>query len=340
MPLYILDENKLMQIKHDEYKGEIELQDLILENSQIVLNPISGDEEAYVKVKEFSVEGKSIDILIISKRGNVYIIETKLYRNSRYREAVAQVLEYASLLYRESNRNMEKLMENLGLDPEVGDELIDTIQENLENGNYNLVVVMDQIPEEFKHVMEFMNTKPGFELYALEVREYLSEKFQEGALLEIELYGKTERKTGPVRVHWAIQDISKEIDMIQDEVAKSVYQEIFRYIMEKQREYPEEVNIKIGTGKTPSFGVAFNKLGGRMLLRWAIEEGFYMQIFFDMADKSKEWQINLLKTIAEKLRQAGINLPSDYLSREPGFNFNIWGSRFNTIKEIIGQILS
>ena len=327
-----------MRVYYDEYKGEVELQDLILENPQIVLNPLD-DDEAYIRIKEFGIGGKSIDILLISKRGNTYIIETKLYKNPKYRESIAQVLEYASLLYKESNREIERLMKALGLDPEAGDELTNIIQENLENGNYNLIIAMDHMPEDLKQLLEFVNTKPGFKLYILEIKECLIKDIENKKFLEIELYGKTERQSRPIRVRWTIDDIEKEISKIQDKEVREVYEKILGFIKEKERSYPGEVNVKLGTGKTPTFGIAFNKLGGRMLFKWTIKEGYDMQIYFDMAEKKEEWQLNLLTLIAERLSKLNMTLPQDYLNKEPSFAFKDWSDNIDDILKIIDEIV-
>ena len=87
-----------------------------MKNPQIVINLLdNNDYEAYIGKKEFSIEGKSVDVIFAAKRGNIYIIETKLYKNLRYREAVTQVLEYASLIYKAANSDIDRLINELGL---------------------------------------------------------------------------------------------------------------------------------------------------------------------------------------------------------------------------------
>ena len=89
--------------------------------------------------------------------------------------------------------------------------MTNVIEENLENGNYILIVVMDHIPDEFKHIMDFISIKEGFKVYALEVKEYFKSEKEGNRILEIELYGRTERKARSTRVYWTLEDVKRSL---------------------------------------------------------------------------------------------------------------------------------
>lgn len=63
--------------------------------------------------REFGISSGSIDLLGIENEGYIYIIETKLYRSSERREALAQAIEYASSLWSEYSHNPESFIDKL-----------------------------------------------------------------------------------------------------------------------------------------------------------------------------------------------------------------------------------
>ncbi|MBK7447808.1 MAG: hypothetical protein IPJ45_17645 [Ignavibacteria bacterium] len=54
----------------------------------------------FVVAREFRTDSGSIDALAIDKDGDLYVIETKLFRNSDKRTVVAQALDYGASLWR------------------------------------------------------------------------------------------------------------------------------------------------------------------------------------------------------------------------------------------------
>ena len=76
------------------------LQDYILNNSEALpLGELRDDLQFLVVAREFSTAVGPIDAVGIDDRGEVYLIETKLYRNADKRRVLAQVLDYGAALW-------------------------------------------------------------------------------------------------------------------------------------------------------------------------------------------------------------------------------------------------
>ena len=90
------------------------LQEYIYNNPEVLpLEQI--DEEIYLLIvaREFSTSSGPIDALGLDQSGNIYIIETKLYKNPDKRKVLAQVLDYGASLWRtygDSREFLKKLV--------------------------------------------------------------------------------------------------------------------------------------------------------------------------------------------------------------------------------------
>lgn len=108
-----------------------------------------------------------IDALAFDQNGNIYVVETKLFRNPDKRTVVSQVLDYGASLWRHStdfeafieqlNRHTSKQFDKniresfadfFGME-DVTDVLV-TIADNLNSGNIKFVVLMDKLHNRLK----------------------------------------------------------------------------------------------------------------------------------------------------------------------------------------------
>src|SRR6185295_20271924 len=84
----------------DFQKGDI-LQKFIYDNPDLVpLNAIKDDVRLLLVAREFPTDSGPIDALGVDQDGDIYCIETKLYKNPDKRLVVAQVLDYAASLWK------------------------------------------------------------------------------------------------------------------------------------------------------------------------------------------------------------------------------------------------
>lgn len=76
------------------------MQNYIQENPEALpVYEIREDIRLFIIAREFPTKSGPIDALGIDKDGEVYIIETKLYKNPDKRLVVAQVLDYGAAVW-------------------------------------------------------------------------------------------------------------------------------------------------------------------------------------------------------------------------------------------------
>jgi len=79
---------------------EDHLQQYIYDNPEsIPLYDIKEDIRLLILAREFATKSGPIDALGIDKDGEIYLVETKLYKNPDKRTVVAQVLDYGASLW-------------------------------------------------------------------------------------------------------------------------------------------------------------------------------------------------------------------------------------------------
>jgi hypothetical protein len=124
-------------------------QEAIAANPEFVVGPcrrtfVETDEEWFLWQREFAVpEVGSIDILLLSDRGRIGIVETKLgYNPGSRRSVVAQLLEYCLALQQSSPDDLPELPVDTNGQPITTRE---EMEEHLEQGDLLLIVAGDEI---------------------------------------------------------------------------------------------------------------------------------------------------------------------------------------------------
>lgn len=164
-------------VKGDDSFDERWIQNLVDKFPTVL--PIAKIESAVDPVaavcKELVVASSSIDNLLVSPRGDIVIVECKLWRNAEARrKVVAQILEYAKDLaklgYSSLNECIARARHLRDFDlyahmraefdgraevPEEA-EFIDSISANLRKGRILLLIVGDGITEEAEQLVEYL----------------------------------------------------------------------------------------------------------------------------------------------------------------------------------------
>ncbi len=138
---------------------------------------------------EISLPVGSVDILAFSRGGDIALCECKLARNTQAnREVMGQILDYAAHLWEMSYEdfdqkikerqqvNLADWMREVLKSPEWDEENFQRIRENLNNGNFILVIAVNEINEESSRIVRYVNTtgNPGYAFAALEMRRFRS----------------------------------------------------------------------------------------------------------------------------------------------------------------------
>jgi hypothetical protein len=91
---------KAIRINRKRFRKEVDLQCYIYENPEAIpVHEIKEDADLLILERESPTPVGPIDILATDSDGEIYIIETKLYRNPDKRQVLAQVLDYGAALW-------------------------------------------------------------------------------------------------------------------------------------------------------------------------------------------------------------------------------------------------
>ncbi len=186
------------KIEKSDFGSEGDLQKYIYDNPEsIPLYEIKEDIRLLILAREFSTNSGPIDAIGIDGDGEIYLIETKLYNNTDKRRVVAQVLDYGASLWRYSGNFSEFLgaLEedvikkfNIGFNQKLknffeaeDDEIsviIESMEQNLRNGNFRFVVLMNKLHAELKDLIVFINQNSKFDIFAVELEYYRHAEYE------------------------------------------------------------------------------------------------------------------------------------------------------------------
>ena len=199
MTLIISKDGKNAQrLSQSNFDKEDYLQQYIYNNPDAVpVYEIDEDIKLLIIAREFGTASGPIDALGVDQNGEIYIIETKLYKNPDKRTVVAQVLDYGASLWRSSidfveftaqldkhtNKQFgksltEELQDFFDIDSDSADILLSNMQSNLNNGTFKFVVLMNNLHRQLKDLILFMNRNSQFDVYAVELEYYKHEAYE------------------------------------------------------------------------------------------------------------------------------------------------------------------
>jgi hypothetical protein len=248
-----------------QYANEAELQALIAESPEVV-----GDIERrpVVTLRELALpDAGFLDVLVVHLDGELTLVEAKLNRNPEIRRAVVgQLLGYAGGLWRLSYDRLDALVHeregkplaDLALaaaasEPFDADAFRRAVSRNLHDGTFRLVFAVDQITEDLKRAVEYLNahTIDGTEVVVLElgyakvgdVEILLPRSFGEEAV-------RTKRASRS-RQRW---DESSLFATLEEHATPEEVEAVRRLYEWAQ---PRAHHLYWGDGKTPSVTMAF-----------------------------------------------------------------------------------
>ena len=212
MSSIIISQNQQHSQRIDEssFDKEDSLQSYLYDNPDIIpIYDIDEDARLYIAAREFSTEHGPIDALGFDHVGNVYIIETKLFRNADKRRVVAQMLDYGAALWRHATSFdaflqqvdtytkdhfghpfREHYEQFFGFD-DASEQML-AMRDNLAEGNLKFVVLIDQIDERLRDVIMYVNQNSKFDIYAVDFKYYTHDQLE---IVIPRLYGAEVKKT-------------------------------------------------------------------------------------------------------------------------------------------------
>lgn len=201
--------NNAQKIEETRFGLEDKLQEYVKNNPDIIpIYEIAEDARLLVLAREFPTNSGPIDALGVDQDGNIYVIETKLYKNPDKRTVLAQALDYGASLWRHSGDATDfidsletkvKLQFDTTLSEKIQDFfevedsqiIIDTMSKNVLNGNIKFVILMDTVDDRLKDLITYVNQNSRFDVYAVDLQYYKHDEFE---IIIPKLYGSEVKK--------------------------------------------------------------------------------------------------------------------------------------------------
>lgn len=201
--------NNAQKIDETHFGLEKKLQEYVKNNPDIIpIYEIQQDARLLILAREFGTNSGPIDALGVDQDGNIYVIETKLYKNPDKRVVLAQALDYGASLWRHSGDTTnfvemlnQKVMAQFGIglmeklqdffEVDETQFIIDTMAKNVINGNIKFVILMDKVDDRLKDLVTYVNQNSRFDIYAVDLEYYKHNEFE---IIIPKLYGSEVKK--------------------------------------------------------------------------------------------------------------------------------------------------
>ena len=331
------------------------LQKYICDNPEsIPLYEIKEDIRICILAREVPTNSGPIDAFGIDRDGEIYIIETKLYKNPDKRLVVAQVLDYGASLWKNStdfdnfvnffekesakkfNVNLsQRLKDFFQLTDEEISVLFENLKRNLGDGNFKFVILMDRLRPQLKDLIIFINQNSQFDIFAVELEYY---KYEDYEILIPKLFGAEVKKDiniqGSVggRKKWNENEFFNEVNSKLDKKYSEAIKKLFD--ISKQ----EADQISWGTGISHgSFNPKFNKVSVRSF--YSVFTNGTLQINFRWLNDNEDTK--KIRTIYGEslIKIKDFSIPKDFAEIFVNIPIEKWYSHIDEFIKIIKEII-
>ncbi|OGL87831.1 hypothetical protein A3I42_00565 [Candidatus Uhrbacteria bacterium RIFCSPLOWO2_02_FULL_49_11] len=316
------------------------VQQYIYNNPEAIpLYDIREDIKLLILAREFPTDSGPIDALGVDKEGEVYIVETKLFKNPDKRTVVAQSMDYGASLWKNADYDTfiqtleshiqkefkislsEKLKTFFNLTDEEVVALLGRVKSHLDDGSFRFVVLMDQLESRLKDLILYVNQNSQFNIYAVELEYY---HFEQHEIVIPKIYGAEVKKevkapsSSRPRRQWDKDSLFRELDVSLDrETAKQMKDAYVRF---------ERIGDRIlwGTGTTiASYGPIIEKASSTKSLLSVFSSGKLMLKlnWFTNSDKELEARENFRELLERHIPELPL---SDYKTSELRYELQEW----------------
>jgi len=339
-----------VKVEKSSFEKEDFLQRYIYENPEsIPLYDIKEDIHLLILAREFPTTSGPIDAIGVDRDGEIYIVETKLFRNADKRTVVAQALDYGAALWKHSadfasfasalDGDVQekfsmplasKLREFFGLSEEEAATLLDGVRRNLSEGAFRFVVLMDKLDSRLKDLIIFVNQNSQFDVYAVEF-EYYKHEAQE--IIIPKIFGAGVKKEVAVSASGPRRKWTEE-SILADAKQKLSSEEFlaFRKIYEFSKTNADEV--RLGTGSYGSFSAIFSKLSSKSLFTVSADKR--LSFNFEWVANDNERTAEIFKN---ELESIGFKFPDNYKEIRPSVYPDEWLSRTDKFLDVLHSML-
>lgn len=251
------------------YDDELALQELIAESPQLVAR--EGAAPA-VALREFAIPAAgSLDVLLVHTDGQLTLVEAKLNRNPEIRRAVVgQLLGYAGGLWQMTFDQLDSQVRSrtggtlaslvAGLEDVEFDEDVfrAALEENLRSGNFRLVFAVDEITDDLRRAVEYLNasTTDRLEVVVLQL-EYA--RVGDVEILQPRVFGEEaarRKQQARAKRAWSEEDFFEALGSEASEEHASTVRTLIEWARPKVR------SLYWGEGQSPSCTLVFDTPDG------------------------------------------------------------------------------
>lgn len=325
------------KVEKSDFEKEDYLQKYIYDNPEsIPLYDIKEDIRFLILSREFSTNSGPIDALGIDKEGEIYLVETKLYKNPDKRLVVAQVLDYGASLWR-SYDNFDEFIR--AIDSEVnnkfgvsfnqrvkdffniGDEeissLIESLKKNLNEGNFKFVVLMDKLHSPLKDLIIFINENSRFDIFAVEMEYYKHEDYE---IMIPKLFGAEVKKDIGVSStragrQWDESSFFSDAEKILDKEGLETLKDLYDFARTKG-------TVAWGKGVSATFSMRLKTSEFQRNIFTTFSKG---RTWMGIGSISQFFGIEIGEWLADEIKKIGVEIPR-------GKNLEHTYPEFNVVK--------
>lgn len=304
------------RIEESKFNLEDNLQEYVINNPEIIpIYDIDSDARLFVAAREFATNSGPIDAIGFDQSGNIYVIETKLFKNADKRTVVAQALDYGASMWRHAT-NFDSFVDQL--DKHTGKQFntsfkdqyekffnidnsvinLSAIKDNLAEGNIKFVILMDSLDERLKDLIIYVNQNSKFDIYAVDFEYYKHDEFE---IVIPKIYGSEVKKTIPTkttsRKQWSESEFFNVVDndrSLVSELQKETVYKLWNWSKSQNAQYSWGTANIYGT-----FSPVFPNLFNRSFMTISIDG--YIRINYGHLDQYPESMILLRNTLKKYL---------------------------------------
>lgn len=327
------------KIEKSYFEKEDRLQEYIYNYPEAIpIYNLQEDKRLFVAKREFPTNSGPIDALAVDQDGNLYVVETKLYKNPDKRTVVAQALDYGASLWKYTSDftnfieilNQEsltkfklsfedKIKEFYEIDEGVSDNLFDSLRTNLNDGNIKFVILMDTIGDRLKDMIIYINQNSKFDIYAVQLDYY---KFEDYEILIPKLFGAEVKKSVNILKVEKQWDESSFMEKVKNELSSDQVE-----VVNKILEWSKHRGLRIWWGKGRLNGSFFPLLDHKDTSHFLFSvwtSGAIEIQFQHMKNRSPYKDVLKRDELRMRLNQiSGLDIPEMKIDKRPSFNYSI-----------------
>jgi hypothetical protein len=268
-----------------QYADEAKLEILLRESPEIL--PGTSGTVAVASQLQVPDVGPA-DIVVIDQAGAITVVECKLKANPEIRRwVIGQVFSYAagigemsfeeldSAWAKRTGTSITKSFEGIDTDAWDSGAFVTNVAENLESGQFRLVIAVDKMTEELQRTIRYINThsRGDFQLLGLEL-SYVSDGGFE--ILTPTLYGEesaaASQSTGSKRKPWDESSFFEELARNVDQSIVDIARRLQTWATDHQMVIAWGTGVRTGTMnlRLPEANYAFVQVStdGKYTLSW------------------------------------------------------------------------